>query len=171
MLKHNYIKFSLIAGLICSLLILLYFFTFYFLDKSPLLHMSTYDLLIVLLSIGLAMGIYRDKWNAGKLTFREALIIGLVTNLAGTFLSTVAIYIFIAFIDTQVLSRHIADLNDVLLESKQQLNESFGRDTYVNTLKSISATTSLDVAIDIFVKKFLVCFLATGFIAAILRKN
>jgi hypothetical protein len=171
MLKHNYIKISLIAGLICSLLILLYFFIFYFLDKSPLLQMSTYDLLIVLLCIGLAMGIYRDKWNAGKLTFREALIIGLVTNLAGTFLSTVAIYIFIAFIDTQVLSRHIADLNDVLLESKQQLNESFGRDTYVNTLKSISATTSLDVAIDIFIKKFLVCFLATGFIAAILRKN
>jgi hypothetical protein len=171
MLKHNYIKISLIAGMICSLLILLYFFIFYFLDKSPLLQMSTYDLLIVLLCIGLAMGIYRDKWNAGKLTFREALIIGLVTNLAGTFLSTVAIYIFIAFIDTQVLSRHIADLNDVLLESKQQLNESFGRDTYVNTLKSISATTSLDVAIDIFIKKFLVCFLATGFIAAILRKN
>ncbi len=171
MLQHKYVRISLIAGFICSLLVLLYFFTFYFLNKNPLLHMSTYDMLVVLVCIGLAMGVYRDKWNAGKLSFWEAAKIGFFTNLIGTFLSTFAIYIFIAFIDTEVLSKHIEDLKNILLQTKEQIYESFGKEAYAETMKNLQATTPLDEALDIFIKKFLVCLLATGFIAAILRKN
>ena len=171
MRKNDYIKLSLVAGVIAALLVLLYFFVFYWLGKSPLLRMSSYDMAIVCICMAIAMGYYRDKWKAGKMHFWEGILIGLYTNLIATLLSTLVIYIFIAFIEPEVLSNHITDLKNLLVQTRQQVEEGFGKEAYTNTLSRISGTTAVHVAVDIFIKKFLVCLLATGFIAAILRKN
>lgn len=133
--------------------------------------MSTYDMAIIFICMAVAMGYYRDKWKAGKMHFWEAVIIGFVTNLIATLLSTLIIYIFIAYIDTGVMAAHIADLKNILQQTRQQVEESFGKDAYTNTLERLSATSPGNIAVDLFIKKFLVCLLATGVIAAILRKN
>jgi hypothetical protein len=171
MFKNDYIKISLIAGVIAAILVLLYFLVFYWLGKSPLLRMSTYDMAIVCICMAIAMGYYRDKWKNGKLHFWEGVLIGLYTNLIATVLSTLVIYFFIAFIAPEVLAAHITDLKNLMIQTRQQVEEGFGKEAFTNTLSRISGTTAVDVAIDIFIKKFLVCLLATGFIAAVLRKN
>jgi hypothetical protein len=121
--------------------------------------------------MALAMAYYRDKWKAGKLHFWEAVSIGFLTNLMATFLSTLVIYVFISFIETEVLTNHIADLKSLFEQTRQQVEESFGKEAYVNTLNRLSGTTAFNIAADLFIKKFMVCLLATGIIGAILRKN
>jgi hypothetical protein len=171
MFKNGYVKLSLVTGVVGALLVLLYFFVFFWLGKSPLLRMSSYDMAIVCICMAIAMGYYRDRWQSGKLHFWEAIVIGLITNLVATLLSTLVIYVFIAFMEPQVLTGHIADLKNLMIQTRQQVEEGFGKEAYTNTLNRISDTTAGNVAVDIFIKKFLVCLLATGFIAAILRKN
>lgn len=171
MLIKRYTKIYLIAGITGALLVLLYFFTFYWLGKNPLLRMSTYDMAIIFICMAVAMGYYRDKWNAGKMHFWEAVIIGFFTNLIASLLSALFIYLFIAFIEPDLITRHIADLQNILQQTRQQVEESFGKEAYTNTLDRLAATTPENIALDLFIKKFLVCLLATGLIAAILRKN
>jgi hypothetical protein len=171
MLKKDYVKISIVAGVMGAILVLLYFFVFYWLHKSPLLRMSSYDMAIVCICMAIAMGYYRDRWRAGKLHFWEGILIGLYTNLIATLFSTLVIYVFISVIEPNVLTGHIADLQQIFTQTRQQVEDSFGKEAYTNTLNRISQTRAIHVAVDIFIKKFLVCLLGTGFIAAVLRKN
>lgn len=171
MISNIYVRISAIFGLLAAVLILLYFFVFYFLGKNPLLYMSTFDLVFPVIAMALAMFYFRDKLMAGNMHFWEGLIIGFLTNFIATFLSALVIYFFIAFIDTELLGKHIADLQQLITQSKQQIQEQFGKGAFENTVQKVSATTSFDVTLDIFIKKFLICLFASGFVAAVLRKN
>jgi hypothetical protein len=171
MIKNTYVRLSAVFGLLAAVLILVYFFAFYFLQLNPLRYMSTFDLLFPVLGMTLAMFYYRDKWMSGKMHFWEGLFIGLLTNFTATFVSALFIYFFISFFDTELLQRHISDLQNLLLQSKQQINEQFGKGAYEETSRRIVATTASNVAMDIFIKKFLICLFASGFVAAVLRKN
>lgn len=171
MIKNLYVRISAGFGLLGAVLILIYFFAFYSLGKNPLLYMSTFDLLFPVICMALAMFYFRDKLMAGKMHFWEGLFIGLLTNFIATFVSAFIIYIFISFVDTQLLTKHIADLQNLVVASKQQINEQFGKDAYSGTLQKIQATTASDVALDNFIKKFFICLFASGFVAAVLRKN
>jgi hypothetical protein len=171
MIKNTYVRISAAFGLLSAVFILLYFFAFYALGKNPLLYMSTFDLLFPVIGMALAMFYYRDKLMAGKMHFWEGLFIGLLTNFVATFLSALIIYVFISFLDTDLITKHIADLQNLLVQSKQQINEQFGKGAFEGTQQRIRATSASDVALDIFIKKFLICLFATGFVAAVLRKN
>ncbi len=171
MFTNMYVKVSAAFGVLGALLILLYFFTFYFLNKDPLLYLSTFDIALLVLCMALAMFYYRDKLGAGKMHFWEGLYIGFLTDLIGTLLSTVAIYVFIAFLDRELLGIHITELQNMFAKSKQQINEQFGPDAFNRTMQHIGETTAWNVALDIFLKKFFISLFATGFVAAVLRKN
>jgi hypothetical protein len=171
MRKNIYVQVSAVFGLLGAVLILFYFLGFYWLNKNPLLYMSTFDLVIPVICMALAMFYFRDKKMAGTMHFWEGLIIGFLTNFIATFLSALVIYFLIVFIDTGLLSRHVADLQQLVLQAKEQIDTQFGKDAFEQTLQKVAATTGSDVAIDIFIKKFLICLFASGFIAAVLRKN
>jgi hypothetical protein len=171
MIKNIYVRISAAFGLIAAVLILLYFFAFYFLGKNSLLYMSTFDLILPVIGMALAMFYYRDKLRAGNLHFWEGLLIGLITNFIATFVSSLIIYFFIVFIDTELLGKHISDLQALLSKSKLQINEQFGKGAFETTRQKISVTTAENVALDVFIKKFLICLFASGFVAAVLRKN
>ncbi|MDO1446778.1 DUF4199 domain-containing protein [Rhodocytophaga aerolata] len=169
--KNIYVQISAVFGLLGAILIVLYFFCFYWLGKNPLLYMSTFDLVIPVICMTLAMFYFRDRKRAGSMHFWEGLIIGFFTNFIATFLSALVIYLFIVFIDTGLLTKHIADLQDLIVQSKEQINTQFGKDAFEQTVQKISQTSASDVGIDLFIKKFLICLFASGFVAAVLRKN
>jgi hypothetical protein len=171
MIKNMYVRISAAFGLLAAVLILLYFFGFYWLHYNPLLYMSTFDLTLPVICMTLAMFYYRDKLMNGHMHFWEGLFIGLLTNVVATSLSALAIYFFIAFVDTDLLGRHISDLQQLLMKSKQQMDEQFGKGAFDTTRQQLSSTTTAHVALDIFIKKFLICLFASGFVAAVLRKN
>jgi hypothetical protein len=170
MLKNPYVRISLRFGLVGAVLVLLYFLTFYFLGENPIRNLSTFDVVIVLLTMVFAIGYFRDRMNRGNLVFWEGLAVGNLTSLLAIFVSTVAIYGFIAFIDPALIGRHITEMQEIVAANRAEMEEQFGADAYEQTLASLATTTPLDIAFDVFIKKFLICFVASGVIAAVLRR-
>lgn len=171
MLRNRYLRFSLLFGLLAAVLVVIYFFCFYIIGENAIRWMSRFDILLVLIVMAGAMFFYRDRRNEGRLHFWEAVTIGFFVNLIGTIVSTLVIFLFISFLEPAVFARHLAEMRELVVRTSQQMTEAFGKDAVPDTLRGLSETRPIHIAVDIFLKKFMVCLLASGFIGAILRKQ
>ncbi len=178
---NPYLRISLVFGTIAGVAMVLYFAVQqYMVGDNGLTRMTELDVLITLLCGLFAMGYYRDRKQGGVLHFWQGAIIGIETGVIGTLLGCAAIYVIVQWIDPSVFAGFIEKIRESLLAALKQEHAKQNPTASVieiiqdrlNVLpKASPATTLFFSPTSIFVKNTVIIILATGMIAALMRKN
>ena len=178
---NPYLRTSLVFGTIAGFAVAAYFVVQqYLVGENALTRMTELDVLITLLCGLFAMGYYRDRKQGGVLHFWQGAIIGIETGVIGTLLGCLAIYVIVQWIDPSAFAGFIEKIRQLLLaalkEERAKKNPTASvieiiQDRLNVLPKASPATTLFFSPTSIFVKNNIVVILATGMIAALMRKN
>lgn len=170
MFTNKLTRISFIFGLYGSLATILYFLFLYLFGYDPLdkkLIFLKYFFLIFFIIAGIK--IYKDKLNNNTLRLWEGLLCGLIINLTIALLSAIFVYLFLTFIDGEVLSRHIEELVKFAESQKQQMLSMMSEETFNKFISKQYATSVFVIALDDFGMYFIgIPFIII--IAVLLRK-
>jgi hypothetical protein len=169
MIKNSYLRVAIVYGFTCGVLVLAYFFTMYLTGNNPLIRMRTFETLIIGVCMLFAMGYYRDRINGGKLHFWQAITIGVATNLIGVLLATGVIFVYVQYFKPEIFTDYVQQLEKGIFQAKKAGNIT---EAVYQQYKQRIAETSLQANIaDIVKVDFFLFFIATGILAAVMRRS
>jgi hypothetical protein len=160
-MKHPIIRVSFFFGLACAL-VAFSFFLFLYWQKADALSIGRLaaDAFSAFLFVIAAIWYFKKVVRRGSLHFWEGLSVGFLTNLFATIISATGIYLFITLIDPQVLTRHIAEMQGMLIRNKAKYVIIGNGEANFNTLlASVGQTTGKNIFWDEILKKLVVTVL------------
>ena len=172
MIKHPIFKTSFYFGLI-SAFVAFSFFLFLYWRGADALSISRLaaDAFNAFLFIVAAMWYYKRVVRKGLLHLWEGLSIGFLTNLTATLISSTVIYLFITWIDPQVLHTHIHEMQQMLLRNKVKYEIiGQGKVDFNQLVATIGKTTVSNIFWDEVLKKLVVTILVPV-VALLLRRQ
>jgi len=161
------LKFGLIGG---SLSILMFLIT-YWVGKNPLIDLKFFDLIILPIFLFFTMKEYRDFRNRGFLQFWQGMTVGVLNYLIIALLSAFFIFLFLNFIDNQLVDLYISDRIEIIDLKKEEMISQMGEETYNKSRNDVLNTSAFILAFDDFLKKCLIGLTLTIPIAVILRRR
>ena len=161
------VRFGSIAGLLCIVL----FVVLRLMEVNPLVESRIVDLVLIPIFLYFGLKDFRDYRNDGIMHYWQGMTVGVITYLLMALISSVWIMIFLELIDPSLLSQYISDRVALIEGSKQQIAEQMGEQTYLDAKSEIYRITTLDLAIDDFLKKSIIGLMLTIMISVILRKR
>lgn len=168
--KNKLVTIPLKYGVFGSLVVILLFLTFYFLDMDPLTNIRVVDLLILAIFIFFALKEFRDRYYNRQLHFWQGMTGGIICYLSLAIISAVFIFIMTVIIDPELTTKYIEGRLNLLNENRQTLVNTMDEETYLKAVAGVKNTTGLDLALDDFLKKSIIGLFLTIIIAVILRK-
>ena len=160
------LKYGLFGGGISILLFLI----FYFLKLNPLVNIKMLDPILLSIFIFFALKEFRDIHNDQHLHFWQGMTGGVVNYLVIAAISAIFILVMTVIIDSELTNNYIASRIELLNANKQTLVDTMDAATFDETLAGVKTTSSLDLALDDFLKKSIIGLFLTIIIAVILRK-
>lgn len=169
-LKNKLISIPLKYGFFGSLIFILLFLIFYFLDLDPLVNIKVIDVLLLSIFIFFALKEFRDRYNDRHLHFWQGMTGGMVTYLSLAILSALFIFFMTVIIDPELTTNYIESRIELLIENRQTLVDQMDEATFEKTVAGVKETSGLDLALDDFLKKSIIGLFLTIIMAVILRK-
>lgn len=159
-------------GAVASALLMILFVVLFYSGKHPMSIPVFFDIRILILPLFMviAMKDFRDNKNGGVLHFWQGFSIGFITFVMLAIIISFFIMIFVA-IDPDFLQFYINERVNLLIEHRDQLTESIGEETVQLQLDKLPFTTSIDLAIDYFIKTLGIGIFLNIIISIILRKQ
>ena len=169
-MQNRLIITSLRFGLYGGLAIILYFLILYFYEYDPLdKKLFFFKYIVLVLCILAGIKIYRDKWNNNTLHLWEGLLCGLMINITIALFSAIFVYLFLTFIDGEMLGRHIDEVVQWAESNKHLKPETMSEDSFRELISRTKETTIFDIALDDFEMYFIGIFFI--FITAVLLRK
>lgn len=162
---------GLLYGAIGTGFFILAFLAFYFMDRNPVVQARYLDFVMAPALGFLMLRAYREQWNGGLLHFWEGMTMAFFYGLTLGVLGGGFIYIFLQWIDPQVLVEFKQIANEQIMLQKEQFLEQFSEEVFQEQLKANDETTAATMFGDAVVRKALVALLATSFVAIFMRKT
>jgi hypothetical protein len=167
------LKIPLLFGLISGLLGFCYFLALYFMGIIPLGNNKVLDFGFFIILNAVCCWYYRKAIGKGVLHLWEGITIGYVINTFGSLVLGWLIYFFVTFIDPAVLTDYVAEMQNLLTSTKENMMKEMKMTEvdYQKLYKDVSDTTSMDLIMDELGKKTIMGVLPVLAIALIFRKR
>lgn len=162
------IKYGLVGGLISILLLLALFYT----GKNPFLYTRKVPFGIVLIPLFIFFAIkeFRDFKNNRTLHFWQGLILGFACYLIIALISGGFTWLFLGY-HPEMLQDIIDTGLQMIEQNKEEAIKTFGKATPEELINTTKNTTAYVIALEDFILKMLLGFVATLIISLVLRKN
>lgn len=162
------LKFGLVGGAISAML----FGGIYFFGENPLVVYRQFDFSFLLLPLFLFFSIreFRDFGNNRELRFWQGMSVGFLTYMIIAFVSALFVWVFVSFVDIQLLAGYIDDRLRLITIMKEEMIETMGEVVYETAYSEVQGITAVEVAMDDFLKKIFIGLFLTVLISVFLRK-
>ncbi|MFY0627896.1 MAG: DUF4199 domain-containing protein [Reichenbachiella sp.] len=164
-------KSSVKFGAIGAGVIAFIFLAYYVLGSNPLIEMDMIDVFILPIFLFFGIKEYRERYNNQLLEFWQGMTVGFFVYTTMATVSAVFIWIFIDAIDVSLTENFVSDRLASLHEIKNKIIEEMGQDSFAETVREVGNTSSIDVAMDGFLKKLVIGFLLTSVISVIMKRK
>lgn len=168
---HPLLKIPLLAGLLTGVLCFLYFLALYAIGVPALGNIRVLDFGIHIIVMVATVWYYRKYIGHGRLHLWEGLTIGYVLNTVAALVTGWLIYLFVTQIDPGVFAEYIVNSKKLLLESKKQLTDQFGPETFAEQWSKTIKMTPGVMLPDELTKKTALAVLPVLIISLIFRKQ
>lgn len=168
---HPLLKLPLLAGLITGVLCFGYFLTLYALHIPALGNARVPDYGIHIIMIVATVWYYRKYVGHGRLHLWEGITIGYVLNTMAALVTGWLIYFFVTQVDPGVFAEYIVNSRKLLLESKKQIVDSLGPETFNEQWTKASTMEPAILLPDELTKKTALAVLPVLIISLIFRKQ
>jgi hypothetical protein len=169
--NHPLLKYPLLAGLATGILCFIYFLALYALGVPPLGNIRVLDFGIVIIMMVATVWYYRKYVGHGMMHLWEGITICYVLNTIAALLSGWLIYFFVTVISPDVFAEYVVNSKQLLLDSKKQLTDQFGPETFNQQWQKISSMTPGVLLPDEMTKKTALAVLPVLIISLIFRKQ
>ena len=162
------LKFGLVGGAMSALL----FASIYFFGKNPLVVYRQFDFGFLLLPLFLFFSIreFRDFGNNRELRFWQGMTVGFLTYIGIAFISALFVWVFVSFVDDQLLAGYVGDRLRLLSIMKEEMVARMGEAVYEKAYSEVQGINAFEVAADDFLKKTFIGLFLTILISVFLRK-
>jgi Protein of unknown function (DUF4199) len=167
--KNAIYKHSLVFGISIALVSFGFFLMLYWLGYTPLGNKKLPDIGFNIILTAGAIWMYKRK-NNGYIHTWEAISIGYLSNLIAIFISAILIFLFLKFIDQNVLNQYIKEMVLLIEKSKEEHIKTFNEASYNSLLAKIKLTTMSDIFWDEIVKKSIFLVIPIFIMSAVFRK-
>jgi hypothetical protein len=164
-------KISIRYGLIGAALIMIMFLVFYFSDENPLQELQMFDLFIIPIFVFFGVKEFRDRYNGELLQYWEGMTTGTIISLLIASITALFLYVFMAWVDTSMLSEHVQLMLNGLEETRDKIVEEMGAESYIESYEKVKDTSMRDIVVDSFAKKIIIGFLITSVVAVVLKRK
>ena len=171
-MKNPLISVPIKYGVIVSGLLMVLFLVLFYSGRHPMNISPFFDVRIIVFPLFLFLSIkeFRDLANNGVLHFWQGMIVGFVLLISiGLILSL--FIILISYTDNSFLSIYITERIELLQTMVGQLTEQEKLSFVKEQLKILPLTTSIDLAIDYFLKTMGIGVFLNIIISIVLRKQ
>jgi len=169
-LKNKLISIPLKYGFFGSLIFVVLFLIFYFLELDPLVNIKIIDALLLAIFIFFGLKEFRDRHNNRQLHFWQGITGGMVSYISLAIISAIFIFIMTVIIDPELTTKYVESRIALLMENRQTLVDQMDEETFTRAVEGVKETSGLDLALDDFLKKSIIGLFLTIIIAVILRK-
>lgn len=171
--KSQLIKVPVKYGVTGGILSIVMFLTLHLSGQYPL-EMSSYFMSggIILIMLFFSTKELRDYKYGGQLLYWQGVSAGFVCVLLIALLSGIFIFIYATQIDSGFLTDHSQYVKETLLENPEGWIDRHGEEVYQDMLQdSTKLISPVDLALDDFLKKFLIGFFLTTIIALLFKRT
>ena len=170
---HPIIAVPLKFGLVGAGIAILLFLLLYFLGKNPLIIYGNFDFSFLLIPVFIFFSIkeFRDYKNNRELLFWQGMSVGFINYFVIALVSALFIYIFLSFVDLELVSGYVADRMQIMNEMKGEMVKQMGEDVFTRTYAELGNTTAYVIALDDFLKKIVIGLFLTIIISVLLRRS
>jgi hypothetical protein len=159
---------GLIAGILgCMLLVALYY-----MGRHPFLFPIYFDFRLILLSVFIVMTLkeFRSDYQEGILYFGQAMIGAFIFTLVFAVIASFLIW-GICFVMPEFLTSYITIATEQMKSIQPEVIEQLGKEEFERNLIKLPATKGSDLALDYFVKTFIISLFISIIISVILRRQ
>lgn len=165
------LKIPLVFGAATGVMAFLFFLGLYAVDVMPLGNNKVLDFGIFLIMMVAACWYYRRKIGHGYMHFWEGLTICYVVNTVGAFVVGWLIFFFVKFVDPDLFTRYLAEMQQLLMQGKAELVKNIGAVEFQKMKRAISATQPGELITDELAKKTVMAVLPILIISLIFRRQ
>ncbi|MCX2742193.1 DUF4199 domain-containing protein [Pontibacter anaerobius] len=145
------IRYGVLSGLICFALVAL----LYFIGYNPFGDMGRISYLPIPIFIFLALRNYK-KYIDTELNFGRGLRVGLTVAFYSALSSAMLVFVFIYLVGPDILQNHIAEMQALLEETREQQIQLMGEESYRNVYNALNSLTPSTQAADFFLWRMIV---------------
>lgn len=170
-MKNPLVNLSIKYGAAAAFLLMALFIVLFYMGKHPI-NISVLDIrfLILPLFMVIAMKDFRDNKNEKSLHFWQGLSIGAIIFFTIGILVSLFIIVF-SVIDPDFLNMYIDERIALIVDHKAVFVEQLGELTVKEQLEKLPLTTSINLAIDYFVRTLAIGLILNILISIILRRQ
>ena len=165
------LKIPLAFGAATGVLAFLFFLGLYAVDVMPLGNNKVLDFGIFLIMMVAACWYYRRKIGHGYMHFWEGLTVCYVVNTVGAFVVGWLIFLFVKFIDPELFTNYLAEMQRLLMAGKAELVKNIGEAEFQTMQKAVVETKPGELITDEIAKKTLMAVLPILIISLIFRRQ
>lgn len=162
---------SLIFGFLGALVFAIYFLLIYFLFENPFLpNPKSLDFFIYLISIAGSLWYYRVLIANNQLGFLGGFAGGFATTAFMATFSAFFIFIFLKYIDKDVLQLYISHTINQMKANEAGNMKAFGKEIYNQIIQQLAKTSPFDMAFFEFRSKLIIGGFMSLITTIVLRK-
>jgi Ca2+/H+ antiporter len=171
MKQQIFLRTTILGGVITGLAWFLGSLSLYHIGLKPLGKQAFLFLPVYAACMMLILTWYRNYRNGGILQGSQAIVMGLLINLIASLVYASSLYLFMRFVNDNILQEHHADLLKFLDDNKENFIKDSGKETYQRNYDSIKEITPANIALDTILKTSFGGFFVAVIIALGLRKS
>lgn len=145
------IRYGVMSGIVCFALVAL----LYFVGYNPFGDMGRISYLPIPIFIFLAIRYYK-KFIETELSFGKGLRVGLTVAFYSALSSAMLVLVLIYLVGPEILQNHIAEMQALLEETREQQIQLLGEDAYKNVYSALENLTPSTQAADFFLWRLIV---------------
>lgn len=167
-----FVRIAVRNGLLAAALGFVFLLALYFMGKHPFLFPVYVDFRIVLFGVFMVMGLHelREDYQHGVLSFGQAMITNLLFTIVFATGVAAALWLW-CLVYPDFLTDYIALATEQIRAIEPQIVEQLGKDSYQRNLERLPDTHGGDLALDYWVKSFILSFFISMILSVILRRQ
>jgi len=168
--QKYFLKIALKYGLTGALLYVVALVVLYQIGSNPIMSNTLSGILVLILFVFFAVKEFRDIYNNKQLHFWQGLLLGTATYLIIAVISACFYYIYLSYINQELLINIQEIQREFLADNKVDMIEERGEAWYQESFDMIDNITVMDLAWDDFLRKAGIGVFVTIIISVILRR-
>ncbi len=163
--KHSYL-FGLAGGALC----LMAFWVFHWVDLEPVDFTLFFACLITPIFVFVGIKNFRDYQNGRELVFAQGMTVGFVIYGLLAMITALGVWGFLQ-IDPSIFSEYRAEKLEWLKNKESYISENVSPEAFQDTWAESEKMSKGDIALDVFLKIFMLELFFTIIISIILKRN
>jgi len=167
---HKYIKSSYLFGLTGGLLCLLAFWVLFLIDLEPIDFTLFFACMITPVFVFIGIKNFRDNFGDGELLFAQGMTVGFVIYALLALVAAAGIALFLQ-LDQDIFLNYRAEKIEWLQGKEAYITENINKEAFEKTLEKNEEMSISDIALDVFLKIFMLELFFTIIISIILKRT